>query len=363
MRAWIFAAALSAASAAMAAEAPLAYRLTPVVENGALSALAVEMRFAGDADGVTDLELPNAWARGEKMWRLISGLTVEGAQLDPGGDAVRTLRHRARAPVTVRYRIAITGDADPGRDHRKGEPIVRPDWFMAHGEGVFAAPAGRQADAATFSWGARPQGWTLVSDLDHLAGRTGKVAEIIDSVLVGGTQVARVDAKVGDAPLRVAVIGRWPATEQAVAGMVAKIMTAENALWRDRGQPFLITVTPLGEAIGGGSSVSGTGKSDAFSIEATTNVDLTGDPHFLAHEYMHTWIPNQLGGLPLKDEARDYWFSEGFTDFYASRVLLASGLWSLEDFVARYNEVLIRYNGSPARNFTADQVMAVFWTN
>ncbi|MDO8801180.1 hypothetical protein [Phenylobacterium sp.] len=92
-------------------------------------------------------------------------------------------------------------------------------------------------------------------------------------------------------------------------------------------------------------------------------MDLTKDPHFLAHEYMHSWIPNQVGGLPLQDEARDYWFSEGFTEFYASRALLASGIWSLEDFVARYNEVLTRYAGSPARNFTADQVMAEFWTN
>nr|QQZ49074.1 hypothetical protein JKL49_18040 [Phenylobacterium glaciei] len=78
---------------------------------------------------------------------------------------------------------------------------------------------------------------------------------------------------------------------------------------------------------------------------------------------MHTWLPNQTGGLPLEDEARDYWFSEGFTDFYATRVLLASGIWSLEDYAARYNEVLTRYDGSAARNFTADQVMAVFWTN
>ena len=363
MRGWVLMAALFTASGALAAQAPVAYRLTPVVEHGVLSALAVEMRFAGDADGVTDLELPSSWAEAENLWRRVDGLTVDGAQLEPGGEAVRVLRRRSRGAITVRYRIAITGDADPGRDHVKGEPVVRPAWFMAHGEGLFAAPAGRQGDLATFAWGARPKGWTLVSDLDHLAGRTGKVSEILDSVVVGGTQVARVDAKVGAAPLRVAVIGQWPATPQAVTDMAVKIMTAENALWRDPARPFLITVTPLGEAKGGGSSSTGTGKGDAFAIEATTNVDLTRDPHFLAHEYMHSWISNQVGGLPVEDEARDYWFSEGFTDFYATRVLLRSGIWSLEDYAARYNEVLTRYDGSPARNFTADQVMAVFWTN
>lgn len=361
MRAWVLAAALLGAGGARAGEAPVAYRLTPVVTQGALEALSVEMRFAGDADGVTDLELPSAWAEGEKLWRLVSGLTVDGAQLDPGGEAVRVLRHRPGAPLTVRYQLKITGE--PDRNHLKGEPVVRPAWFMAHGEGLFAAPAGRQDAPATFAWGALPKGWTLVSDLDHLQGRTGKVAEVIDSVVVGGTQVARLDAKVGAAPLRLAVIGAWPATPQAVGEMAVKIMTAENALWRDPARPFLITVTPLGEATGGGHSVTGTGKGDAFAIEATTNVDLTKDPHFLAHEYMHSWIVDQVGGLPKADEAREYWFSEGFTDFYATRVLLGSGVWSLEDYVARYNEVLTRYDGSPARNFTADQVMAVFWSN
>ncbi len=364
MRAWIVAAAMVfAASEAFAAKAPVAYRLTPVLEQGALSALAVEMRFTGDADGVTDLELPSQWAEGEKLWRLVSDLTVEGAKLDPGGEALRLLRHRSGAPITLRYRIAVTGEADPGHDHLKGEPVVRPGWFMAHGEGVFAVPAGRQTAPATFAWGARPQGWTLVSDLDHLAGRTGKVTQIIDSVLVGGTQVARIDARVGAAPLRVAVIGQWPATPQALTDMAVRIMTVENRFWRDPGRPFLITVTPLGEGKGGRISSTGTGKGDAFAIEATTNVDLTRDPHFLAHEYMHSWIANQVGGLPPEDEARDYWFSEGFTEFYASRVLLASGIWSLENYAARYNEVLTRYAGSAARNFTADQVMAVFWTN
>lgn len=89
-----------AASGAFAAQAPVAYRLTPVVDHGALSALSVEMRFAGDAGGVTDLELASQWAEGERLWRLVSGLRVEGAQLDPGGEAVAGNRPRAREGAT-----------------------------------------------------------------------------------------------------------------------------------------------------------------------------------------------------------------------------------------------------------------------
>lgn len=361
MRAWVLAAALLAAGGARAAEAPVAYRLSPVMQGGALSALAVEVAFQGDADGETRLDLPDHWAEGEDLSRLVTQLQVQGATLAPGTGPARVLRHRPGAPIRVSYRFAVTGE--PGRDHLKGEPVVRPTWFMAHGEAIFAAPAGRQAAPARFAWGPRPAGWTLVSDLDHLARRPGRVSDIAESVMVGATELKVVERRLGRAPLRVAVLGSWPSPPERLADMAARIMIAEHALWRDQPQPFLITVTPLAGGEGGSYSSTGSGKGDAFAIESTTNRDPAQDPHFLAHEYMHSWIANQLGGLPEKDEARDYWFSEGFTDFYATRVLLASGVWSLEDYVARYNEVLTRYDGSPARNFTADQVMAVFWSD
>lgn len=109
-----------AASGAFAAQAPVAYRLTPVVDHGALSALSVEMRFAGDADGVTDLELPSQWAEGEKLWRLVSGLRVEGAQLDPGGDRWRAIGHGHGKERRLRHR----GDDQCGPD--QGPPLPGP---------------------------------------------------------------------------------------------------------------------------------------------------------------------------------------------------------------------------------------------
>ena len=363
MRSWVLAAALLAAGGARAGEAPVAYRLSPVMQAGALSALAVEVSFKGDADGETGLELPDHWAEAEDLSRLVTQLKVQGATLEAGTGPLRGLRHRPGAPIKVSYQIAVTGQADPGRDHPKGEPVVRPTWFMAHGEGIFAVPAGRQAASARFAWGPRPAGWTLASDLDHLARRPGRVSEVVDSVVVGGADLRVVERRLARARLRVAVLGQWPSPPEVLADLAAKIMTAENALWGDRAQPFLITVTPLTGGEGGSYSSTGTGKGDGFAIESTPNRDPAQDPHFLAHEYMHSWIANQVGGLPEQDEARDYWFSEGFTDFYATRVLLRAGIWSLEDYAARYNEVLTRYDGSPARNFTADQVMAVFWSN
>ncbi len=59
----------------------VSYRVEPVLADGALNALAVEVRLAGDPDGETVLELPGKGPDGTERWRLISDLTVDGAEM------------------------------------------------------------------------------------------------------------------------------------------------------------------------------------------------------------------------------------------------------------------------------------------
>src|SRR6185436_12913525 len=96
---------------------------------------------------------------------------------------------------------------------------------------------------------------------------------------------------------------------------------SHNAFWQDPNDPFLVTLLPI---IGtpNSQSLGGTGRGDAFALFATDNNPDSVINRILAHEHIHTWIPRSLGRMPNKDEARDYWFSEGFTDFYANRLLV-----------------------------------------
>jgi predicted metalloprotease with PDZ domain len=354
-------AALLTAGAPPPAASLVAYQLTPEMRGEALAALSVRIRFKGDADGETRLLLPSKWAGKDELWRQVADLSVEGAEVGSDGPAARVLRHRPSAPLVVRYRIVPAHAADPAADYEKAQPIVRPDWLFAHGEGLFAVPEGREAARASFAWGQIPKTWTLATDLEHLSrARPGKVEDVLESVLIGAPDLTVIRREIGGAPVRIAIRGRWGFAPEAFADLALRIVAAENAFWGDRGRPFLLAVAPL-QTGGGRSSSNGTGRSDAFSIVATTDYDLLKEAHFLAHEYMHTWIARELGGQPTKDEVLEYWFSEGFTDFYASRVLLRSGVWSLEDFVAKQNEVLARYAASPAVNRPNDKIGEDFW--
>ncbi|HEX8392148.1 MAG TPA: hypothetical protein VF665_07345 [Longimicrobium sp.] len=339
------------------------YSLSPVMRDGALQALAVEIRLAGDADGETRLLLPDEWAGSDSLWQNISGLTVDGATaVREEGGVSRILSHRPGAPLVVRYQVNSPYDEDPGFNYHKGLPVIRPGWFFFNGEGVFATPNGRMESPASFRWTGVPAAWKVASDLDHLSSaRPGTVNDIVQTTGIGAPDLAIATHPVGGALLRVAMRGQWEFTAEEFARSAAAIMNAENRMWGAPGRPFLITLGALG-GTGSGLSYMGTARGDAFAVASTPGFNLRDAARFLAHEYMHTWFAPALGGSP-DHEASGFWFSEGFTEFYAARVLLREGLWTPREYVDHLNSKLLRNASSPVRGATLAQMEAGYWTD
>jgi predicted metalloprotease with PDZ domain len=336
--------------------------MTPVSQPDGSRTLDVEMRLRGDSDGETDLFLPSVWAGTSELWRYATKLRIGGANSVGGSYDHPVVHHRPGARLKIRYRIVSAYDEDPGFAYEKARPMVRKDWFFVHGETVFATPGGDVARPARFKWGKLPKGWTVASDLDHLEGKPTTLANLVNTVAIGGSKLKIVRRDLRGAPLRVAVLGEWSFTPDQLADTVAPIVAAEDAFWGDRSSPFLIAMAPLGD-LPSGLSYTGTGRTDAFSIASTSAFELKQAVRFLAHEYMHSWVPIELGGMPEEDEARDYWFSEGFNDYLAAKVLLRAGIWSLAEWAVDKNETLLRYGTSPAKTIKGDEIAARFWTD
>lgn len=321
--------------------------------------LQVEIRLRGDADGETEIDLPDHWAGTTELWRGVSGFQVEGGTFS-GTGGTRIVRHLPNAPLVIRYRVS-SGGAEADNAGEKARPIVEANWFFFHGEGVFAVPAGREKAPVRFRWDSIPAGWKVASDLDHIAARDGTLDELVESTGIGGPDVTIVTRAVAGVPLRVAIRGAWDFAPADLADRVARIMAAEHRFWRDPPHPFIVVMAPFPPLAGGGISYTGTGRGDGFSILSTPGFELKQATRTLAHEYMHHWDPVLLGNLPAEKEGREYWFSEGFDDYLTTRVLLGSGLWSLSDWLADKNEVLLRYDTSPARSATGSEIAEKFW--
>lgn len=359
--AWASAAVLCAASAL--ADDTVHYTMTPVMAGGKLQALAIELRFTGDADGETVLELPDAWGGKTELYQGVRDLRIEGAgaAITSSEAAKRVVRHQPGAELRVSYRIEQYWPGVPSvSGSNEYRPIVQPTYFHVLGNAIFVEPGGGGPNSedvpATFAIKGLPRGWSFASDLEHAAmGRKLTLGDIIESVSVGGD--FRVLKR---GMVRVAIRGKWSFADGDFVQRLQPIIASHYKFWSDPDEPYLVTVIPLA-ATAGSRSLGGTGRSDAFAFFATDNADDLSLNRVLAHEHLHTWIPRRIGSMPEPDEARDYWISEGFTDFYTGRLLARDGIWSIEQFATDLNETLAAYANSTARTAPNADIITGFW--
>jgi predicted metalloprotease with PDZ domain len=339
----------------------VAYDVSPVFEGQNLVALDVTATLHADTSGTTTLLLPDQDRGVSDLWNFVKELNVDGAQsVTEDGPAKRIVKSAAGAALTLHYRVVSAFDHDPReREIDPYKPVLCPGWFWIFGEALFVYPDIAGA-SAQFHWNA-PRGYPFASNLEHALGRPMAMNDLIQSVLVGGPDMRLFTRQIGDASLRVAMIGQYSFSDEDFVSWTSRIVEGEREFWGGHEGPFLVTLA-ASAGVPHGTNASGDGRGDAFAIETTPNIATRHLESLLAHEYFHTWNPARLGGMAQgAQEPSSYWFSEGFTDFYKRRLLLRVGLYSLADFVANWNMALTEYAGSPFRLAPNSEIVTRPW--
>lgn len=358
---------LALGGAAAAPDRTVSYTLAPAVEGGAIMALDVTIRLRANPSGTTTLDWLDSWAGEARLGQWARDISVEGATSStPAPNGGRIVRSAPGAALVMHYRIVSAYAADPtADDSEQTRPVVRPGWFYSIGEILYARPVGRQDAPANFTW-AGPANIGFASDTEHATGADGhgrSVADILESITIGGRDLSVSAITLNGAPVRVARIGSFAFDTKAFDALAGQVVAAERDFWRDtQGGPVLITAISLARD----SRVinyNGTGRgADAFATWVDHDAPMRGLAWLLAHEYFHSWNAVQLGGLPARNETEAYWMSEGFTDFYARRLMLRAGLWTPSEFVTDWNEMLRAYAVSPFRATPNAEAAAKFWS-
>jgi predicted metalloprotease with PDZ domain len=340
---------------------PVTLQMRPVLAGGKFSAIDFSYTFVAPLSQTSAiLALPNEWGGERELYRAWRDLRVEGAEIADGETIwQRKLSFKPSATVTLRYRIVAEGveaRKQHGNDYR---PKIEASYFQLLGNAVVPQINGMWLGSpARFVLGGMPHGASFASDLEHGAmGRKMKVADLIESVLVGG------DFRVLDAGggARLAIRGKWPRSDDVWSAQFSRIAKSQRDFWGTGNEPFLVTILDLPDRGVGSISTGGTGRSDAFAFFSTTNASPERLDQTMAHEMMHTWVPRRIGFLPSKNEPLMYWLSEGFTDWTSWHTNVSSGLWQAEDFARAFNESLKAYETSPVRNAPNQAILDGFW--
>jgi predicted metalloprotease with PDZ domain len=330
----------------------ITYTVSPRLDGERLSGVRIAVDFQANASGVTRLALPDKAMGRDRLWRNVRDLTVDGAtSVTEDGPATRMIRSRPGQRLVARYLVASALDHEPVEaDSYPFEPWVRPSWFYLDGANTLATIEGRDTAAVRLRWADWPEGFDLASNLEDEGARNPR-----RGVLIGGRDLRIVRSGV----LRLAIRGQFGVPDATLARELETILKAERGFFGDRqDRPYLVTASAVGAE--SAAHFSGTGKHDAFAMTATPNMSLDDLRTLLAHEILHAWNPARLG-QPIGPGG--YWLSEGFTDFYARRLLQRERAITPAAFVAAWNTMLREYGVSPARSMPGAQAAQAFWTD
>lgn len=342
----------------------IAYHLDTIMHGDDLAAVELTIHFKANASGQTELDLPSDWGGGDKFYDRLKQIEIEGAEsiTTPSPD-IRLIVSKPNASLTVRYRVEanrVRGDDVPYKT-TFSYPVVAPDWFFIAGPSLIATVHGREKEKIAFDW-TLPSGWTGATNLEYpLSTDTSSGPE--QSILMPGRDVHIVSMKVPSGDLRIAWRGQFNFTQDDFNQATHDIIAAEQAFWGEGQAHFLVALSPL-DAEPDHQSIRGSGLGDAFPIVATPNADIKALKVVLAHEYFHSWNPERLGGFDDNaQEGSEYWFTEGFTDYYGRKLAFDSGAVDAAEFTSEWNATLAAYAASPYRTSPNAIVAEKFWSD
>ncbi|MBD3298711.1 MAG: hypothetical protein GF341_08660 [candidate division Zixibacteria bacterium] len=351
---------------------------------GPKPAVQVVLAVGGESDGSSRLSIATDWGGVKDCRRFVHDLTVrdsDGKRLDVLKDdsepQVWTVLHEPGSDLIVTYELRAA-ETNPLSDQRtKYEPVITDSLFHLIGETGIVYPEwleNRGELDIELEWtGFADRGWTVVSSHDnHGRHIHTDLSGFRHAIFLAGP-FATVDRDIPGGVLRVAVSGvQWGFAAEELADQVAEIVSIEREFFDDYSEPFfLVTVVPAGPPVNAHSiSMGGTGLTNSFALFLAPGTSMQPNSmhrrhvlHLLAHEYFHTWNGG-AGTIALEEpEELSYWFSEGFTDFYASRLLRRSGLFSEQEWVDRLNNTIVALWGSPVATKPAAIIEQQYWTD
>ncbi len=356
------------------------YEVTPRY-NAKPRALAVTVTFAAENRRETVLRIAGSWAGINDFGAAFSSFNSDDAQVrvEPIAGAQRWLiKHPARQAVTLNYQVrAALPDPDDGQPQQQ-EQLYRPqlagDWFQFFGHAVFpsldAWDDNRNARmCVTLLQPGQPMAPAFGS---HHAARgevaraafTGSPSLLNDAFYAGGLGWRVLERPVAGGTLRVAVRSKFEMRDEQFADASQTLVDMHRRFWNENrsAAPWLV-LTPNFQQ----RNVGGTLVNQAIAMHAGPGFK-PSHPSFeflVGHEHLHEWFDARFGGSvgdPVK-AVHGYWFSEGFTNYYTHRLLLASGLWSLQRYAENLQQNLRSYWQSQAREMPVATIAPIFFSD
>lgn len=325
----------------------------------------IRVKFKGNETGVTKIKLLSNWAGTQKAYKGVQELNVEtqGPSLKSTSKPdIIDLIHEPDQELELSYQlksIAETQQTVP----RTTLPFLDKDFVHAIGyliwiSPILDTPQPQKVELAILNL---PKRWIALSSLEKSNKSNiyeGTLRELRSSMFVAG-QLEVEGLKFHDGLIKVVRHGAWEfSSDELIMSLEAITRGLQEFVREDFQGTLLVGLFPL-PTRQSNSDQHGMGITNGFTLFARHETKLELLEGIITHELIHQWNPKRLG---LVDErgARLAWFTEGFSNYYASRLRVKWGMISFSDYVATLNEAVENIARSAYRDSTNEYIAQNF---
>lgn len=284
------------------------------------------------------------------------------------------IRHPKTKNLTFSYRIK--------QDHEDNikqicRPKVKNNYFHILGHSLFIIPEAAFDEhpdnpqlKVNIEWIGFPQQFKI-----HNTFATGTKNQVLNvrlwdelyrSLFVGGDyRIYPFSYK--DKPVYFAIRGTWKKeyTDERLLELTKQNVFSQREFWKDNAfDYYTVIMTPtvtLNDSLYQGQSMKGSAVMNGFMIQSSNTPFNRWKliSYIMSHEMSHDWIG---GKIQMKHDQLNFWFSEGFTDYYSYKNRLRSREITIEEWVEIFNTNFLKaYWENPEKNQPNYVIKDEFW--
>ena len=355
---------VATAGAGRAAAESLLYVLTPQPERGTLK---VELSWETAGRETSALGVSPSWGTLKDVPSVLRNTGFMGTTSARQQGPLWILRHGRGATINCVYEV------NPGVRQFDWEhthhPITTPELFCGMGNAFLLVPHEQNGvSERTFEVVLRwrlPAGWRAACSWG--AGRTlgdnVRAVDLRNSVYVAGDLATGTFRRDGQT-LDIAMSRRFGFDIDEFGEKALEIIKVQcDFMGETAFPPFVISAIPVGEPLPPEDTrIAGTGLYHSFALYIPPQARLnSGVEQLFSHELFHFWNGRILRAAD--PERLMFWWIEGFTDYYALRLLYEGGVWDAATYAGWLNRHLRDYAQNPAINATNEEILERFWTH
>lgn len=360
----------------------LAYVVSLAEENN-IPMLKVDMTFPAASNGETILSFKNnTW--GEKD--LHNTLHNAHILFDEGhtSDDFKITKQRDSGWVTITHpkdiktvtiSYLIKQDSNEGFEATKTyRPVIQSTYFHVFSHGLFMLPLTYDSDPeqpfnVSIQWKDFPAAYKIQNSFGsnkraQEIDRTS-ASQFMNAIFLGG-DYRLYDLSVKGNRVVYATRDDWVNfKDSTIVNVLQKTIAAQRDFWDDHTQPYYaISLTPT-IVEGQTSSFQGTCLTNSFNCSASNNkyLDLEGLVYLFNHELQHNWIGTLIKNT---NEEAQYWFSEGFTDYFTIKNIARNNIYNLDKtyYISKLNEIIKLLHLSPVKEVPNSAInYDTFWSD